>query len=886
MKLLTTIIFALGLSTVRAQDGAFVPENADPSRPRVLFKWQQLNELQALIVGPHRKQVHWYLTNTAYTFPATQDATYPSRQNAARVGLACSFLLALGLRANLSTDEIYPLDEADRQFLLEKAVLQLHGLVTDVEFLTVNNLSTGSGNWQYDAAILTQSLTSYDLLAALGYGEEVLAPARAKLTDYLQNFYRAAADTIEGVGPVSFFDFIKNNHALKVAGALGLGGVVLGENGDPVPSRQPRRWLETALFVMDNCLWRDPNRQSEPDRIAGYAEGPFYFSYAFVNCLPFIRGLRNYWPHDDSLQVEFRGEARRVRNPYFDPIYDNLYEWFVRTALPDGRTAPIDDSYLDRATLLLAALDKPRYHIPVDFSGFYPTQPLTYGQIISAPLDFGPFYLAALTPFSDFSDRPKIDCFPDAGNAVFRSDFSSDAAFLQVIAENGRARINGAGHNQGDVTSFIFGKNAETLALDPGYVSWGQRNLVGNANNHNLILSGDCGPLIGSPFQPNDADGFLNDLIELPGLAAVEATTRYCSTDVRRDFVFAGERAAFVFDFVDRGTVPTHFRWQLHGNGRAGADLETVGTYEPAEKGGVWRRPRAGLRLHIQSPENCTLSTRLAPHEIAFGQTDEHTALEARVNGQNRAAFLAALIPFDAGMELPVVQAPDVDGAVVAFYDGFAAFAQTEKHPRQFSPPTGADATTDALFVFYDDSTFLFRTGAGGGFFDGFLRVERANAGKTAWSLSGDGLWQGFSTPGPTTIFTGRAPEFVAGADAWSYEPETGRLTLELASSGYVSFRLNDQADALSPVWPGDANDDGVCDVADFFLTAAGYGSAGPARTDAGVEWRAHSASSRWNDFVAYRGASLPSRRLDANGDGEVNLFDLAVCVANRGLSR
>ncbi|MCS7086130.1 MAG: heparinase II/III family protein, partial [Bacteroidia bacterium] len=695
-----------------------------------MFKWEKLDELRASMHQPHQREVLWYTSHLAFNFTPLQDSAYIPRQNAARVALACAMLLALDHRVDVETHEIVPLSEDDRQTLLNKVVSHHHNLITHVQRLTVNNLTTGSNTWQYDAMILTMSLASYDLLAAMDHGETILAPARARLIEYLANFYGAAADTVEGVGPITFLDFVKNNHALKVAGALGLGAVVLGEYDDPDPYRQPRRWLETALYVIDNVLWRDPYRQSEPDRIAGYAEGPYYFTYAFINCLPFIRALKHYWPYDDSLHAEFRGAARRVRHPYFDPVYDRLYEWLVRTCMPDGRIVPIDDSFLDKTTLILAALEKPRYHIPVDFSGFFPSQTWSYGHVMSSPLDFGPFYFCANTPFSDFSDRRKNECFPTAGNAVFRSDFSSQATYLHVTAENGRARIQGAGHNQGDVSSFIICKNAEILALDPGYVSWNQRNLVGNADNHNLILSGNCGPAIGTPLNPNDADGFLNDFVDLPRLAAVEASTRYCSTDVRRDFVFVGEKAVFVYDYVDRG-APTHFRWQLHGNGREGGTTNE-GTFEWAEQGGVWRRPRAGLRLHIQSPETCSLSTRLSPHEFAFTQTADHTVLEARVNNQSRASFLAALVPFDAGMETPVVSTLSVSGASACVFDDYVAFGQTQKSQRTITLADGSTVVSDALFFIFGDSTFLFRTGQDGGFFDGPFFVHRDNAGKTA----------------------------------------------------------------------------------------------------------------------------------------------------------
>jgi hypothetical protein len=888
MKRLTlTILYFLSVCFhAWGQTGTFVPEGANPTRPRVLFNFENLPDIQAAVQQEPRRQVLAYLSNLAFGFGVEQNLTYVTRQNAARVALACSYLLALGYRSHLDSTHVYPLTEEERQILLQKAVDQLHHLVTDVEILTVNNLTTGSNNWQYDAAILTQSLTSYDLLAAMGYGDEILDPARQKLTDYLANYYRATSDTVEGLGPISFFDFVKNNLALKAAGALGLGGVVLGEFGSDDPYRRPRRWLETGLYVLDNCLWRDNFRQSEPDDFAGYAEGPWYFNYAFINCLPFIRALKRYWPYDDSLHAEFRGAARRVRNPFFDPAYERLYEWMIRTALPDGRMAPIDDSYLDKSTLVLSFLENPRYHIPADLSGFYPTQPISVGQLISAPLDWGPYYLSVTTPFSDFSGRQKNECFPRAGNAVFRSDFSSKATYLHVVAENGRARTQGSGHNQGDVTSFFLCQNAEILALDPGYVSWGQRHLVGNADNHNLILSGNCGPLIGSPFQANDADGFLNDFMDLPGLAAVEASTRYCSTDVRRDFVFAGEKTVFVYDWVDRGNTATHFRWQLHGNGRQGADPQAVGTFELADNGGIWRRPHAGLRVHVQSPEGCTLSTRLSPHEIAFNQTGEHTVLEARVNGQSRATYLAALAPFNADQPIPLVQAHPLTDAALTTCNGFVAFAQTQPRPQTYTLPGTPSVSTDALFALYNDASLFVRTSANGGYFHGPFRVERQNAGKIALTFSSGGTYRGFATSGQTFIFTPRAPEYVVGTEDWNYNPETGRLNLNFQESSYFEIGLQAYDDELQPVWPGDADNDGDCDVIDFFLTAAGYGAAGAVRTDAGTEWRAHQAGGRWNDSIAYRDTTLPARFLDANGDGHVNLFDLAVCVAHRGLTR
>jgi hypothetical protein len=68
--------------------------------------------------------------------------------------------------------------------------------------------------------------------------------------------------------------------------------------------QQPQRWIDAAMWNIDNVLWKDAKRQSEPGIIAGYAESPYYFKYGFINCLPFIRAMGNFLP-DNSLEYTF-----------------------------------------------------------------------------------------------------------------------------------------------------------------------------------------------------------------------------------------------------------------------------------------------------------------------------------------------------------------------------------------------------------------------------------------------------------------------------------------------------------------------------------------------------------------------------------------------------
>ncbi|MCS7086664.1 MAG: S8 family serine peptidase, partial [Bacteroidia bacterium] len=88
------------------------------------------------------------------------------------------------------------------------------------------------------------------------------------------------------------------------------------------------------------------------------------------------------------------------------------------------------------------------------------------------------------------------------------------------------------------------------------------------------------------------------------------------------------------------------------------------------------------------------------------------------------------------------------------------------------------------------------------------------------------------------------------------------------------------------PVWPGDADLDGRVQTGDVYLTASAYGRTGPARSVAGALWQPYPAPEGWNTVSHVRGRVVNDRYLDANGDGSVNLFDLALVVSRQGFVR
>jgi len=96
-----------------------------------------------------------------------------------------------------------------------------------------------------------------------------------------------------------FFNYQFNNHSIMTASALGLAAVVLNDHESIDPDRQPQNWINAGMWNLDNTLWMQGGsypRVSEPDTLAGYAEGPAYFNYSFQNAFPFIRAMGNFLP--------------------------------------------------------------------------------------------------------------------------------------------------------------------------------------------------------------------------------------------------------------------------------------------------------------------------------------------------------------------------------------------------------------------------------------------------------------------------------------------------------------------------------------------------------------------------------------------------------------
>ncbi len=101
------------------------------------------------------------------------------------------------------------------------------------------------------------------------------------------------------------------------------------------------------------------------------------------------------------------------------------------------------------------------------------------------------------------------------------------------------------------------------------------------------------------------------------------------------------------------------------------------------------------------------------------------------------------------------------------------------------------------------------------------------------------------------------------------------------ASEGFIQ-PLPLLASPLSDsVWPGDANHDGIADQFDLLTIGIGYGSTGPLRPNASLNWAAQYAPD-WNDSLL---TGVNYKHIDCNGDGLIDDNDTLALQLNFGLS-
>lgn len=610
--------------------GSWLPPVRDPSFPRSYPDSLEIPLLRNSLTDPDLQPLYnpvWW--NAGNVIPSG-NSTYTDRFTRAGIAREAAFIYLMDRKPVGNT--IVPLAPADRDTMLNRAIMLLETMNTDVD---VGTFWTFYNPWQHRSKELISYLIAYDHLRGAGVPESLLQTAGNKLIQFTGNLYQKAMASYTFLN-LQFFTYQFNNHSIMTASALGLAAVILAEHTSTNVNQQPQNWINAGLYNLDNTLWMENGvypRVSEPDTLAGYAEGPNYFKYGFENAFPFIRAMGNYLP-DGYFPVTFSSTTRSIRNPWFDDRYDRIYDWMNRIRMPDGSSPAIHDSYAGFGTTITALSGKPwfNWYNP----GFTPDELMIRSQ-----------YIATHIPHGEIDDS-LFQPLPAAGSLVFRSSWSADAIYMHFIGKHGIALTGAKAHHQGDASSFSLAAFGQLLAVDPGYPGASQASLTNKAEDHSLILVNGSGPLPpnGELVSTSTNTAYIEHCFDTPLLDFGEVRVSYSGAEIIRRNLFIRNRYFLLADFASSASSKT-YTWQIQGHGLAGgAPTSPEGAFYPdySNNQGWYRRDTTTLVVRLTTPGVMPAFSHSTDSMAIAGGFRKYSRMTASQNA-SQTVFLTALYP-------------------------------------------------------------------------------------------------------------------------------------------------------------------------------------------------------------------------------------------------
>ncbi|RYZ49706.1 MAG: hypothetical protein EOP49_15700, partial [Sphingobacteriales bacterium] len=777
MKFLSTYL-ALWLAVLllsfsaSAQTGSWNPPGAQLAYPRTLTTLAELGAVRSRLTEPERELLYNQVVTNAFLAVPANNTSISDRRKRAQQAKNAAFVLLI----NRQTGGTSPLTATQEQTLKTNAKTLLQNINTTVESVLQNT------EWQWRSKELIDFLVAYDLLRGAGMPADSLIPEKARLQLFANKLYSASMQ-YSGF----FYSTTKNNHALMTAAALGMAAVVLNDAGGTAAADQPQNWINVGMYTIDNVLWRDAKRQSQPGILAGYAEGPYYFKYAFLNCLPFFRAMGHFLPAT-ALPYTYAGNTRNIQNPYFDPNYDLLYEWAAAITLPDGRLPALEDSFIDTAMPELALTGKSRYVKPLWLNNLNTGQSKTLSSQLVTNVDMRAAWLCALTDPTPASDT--LVALPAAGNLIFRSDTTHSGNYFHLYGKNGLAQTNSGGHNQADATSFTLYSGGQLLALDAGYLSYALRTQLGNAANHNMILVDGAGPAMGTAGSANEAEAFIRNAFGNNDLAYGEVATSYLGTSITRKAISVRGEYYLLSDFVS--SPNSHqYTWQLHGYGlENGTTASGIFTSDFANQQAQWQKNGVGLSAKVTATGgNPVYGTGIATHELSYETTQNHSVMEVQQTGAST-EFVSVLQPFTLQPQpVTTLALPGISGAVISTSAGGEDLIMAKSDTTAYflslpgqNIPVGSNA--NLTFISVDAAgkatQWLIENGSKLSVNDRTI-LETANRITASWTQTSAETASGYVSDATTLTVKTAAPESVTGNGVSSWKYENGMLTINLS---------------------------------------------------------------------------------------------------------
>ncbi|MBY0277044.1 heparinase II/III family protein [Candidatus Binatia bacterium] len=814
---ITTLLVLVLLAAPLHVRAAWAPSGIDLTRPRILFRAGDVPALQARVVREPYAGILRSMrgrTNLANGV-ALDDHGVDGERIKARAAKNLAFLYAID--RTLDGNAVVPFPTADARAAVGTRV---HELLLAMYTRHRVAVPPPLGGWDRDISSseeLLQYATAYDTMLGAGwdFGSD-RAAIEQHIVDLASEMYENYVDPDTASG---FTRLHQNNHRAKSAAAMATAAIAVAEytpppGSDPRGVRDPARWLEYGLDQMDLVM-----RHVLVTADGAYGEGPFYLRYAAQNLIPFARA----W---DRLVNGADWNARVVTVPslWRHPLWLRTQRWMLDMTLPDGSMAPIDDGNPGRSYYFGLLPPGLPWAAAAAWRWANAPQPIDTDGNIDLGADAIALFDDTVVPAAP--DGPTTAFYHDGGNAIFRSDWSSDAVVVNAQAEHdtasefGRDR-DGRGvfpqsHEHAEPGAFLLHAFGERLALDPGYLSFTEHGLVNRPEHHNLILVDGAGPVDyltasfawqDDPFGPPPADGqaYLSDTIDGTFLDAATVRTSYGlpparRTDIERRFLFGDDRYLAIFDDVSSpGATARTFTWVLHGNGGG----TSGGTFEQTASGGRWTRPLARLDAGIGFDRGApSIAITTGQHE-AYGKVlTTHSVLNASTTADRPVGAIQLLYPSRSGDPAPVIERRQLPfGPALVLGDEAddrrmaVAYHRSGLDPIRLTTAVSgiADAATDgsrALFdghldlrprlAWADDATSL-RYGE--------VELQRATPGSLGFAIADDRAEVVAEiAAGPVSVRgLGFAPQAADGA--CSLAEDDGTLTIGLSREGRVTLR-------------------------------------------------------------------------------------------------